>query len=388
MFRGRLRRISQAFHPKFVRENTWDTWDASSRQRLAFNIPAGVSVKPLREGELAGGRKFVDVQCSDGHVGRFEVPKPAKEIWDKDLPNAGRQRWGCSPSAARSAEGVSRLLAKGGSLRFRCDDLYASPEARARWIEAMHVHGISVVEGLPVDPDTVTSFAVRMVGYVVPTMYGSTFSIVAKEQANNLAYSALALQQHTDLPFCTTPPSVQLFHCLQKAREGGANSFLDGFDAAASLHAEDPEAFRVLCRRAVRFQDVTRTWHFTARHPTFALKEGASAEDGAAGLHRVCFNERARDSWRDYRGSSEEAAAISDQAFYDALEKFERLVEQRGRYARLLLEPGEMVCVDNWRVMHSRESFVGARHLEGAYIDWDALFAAWRAHKAEADIIA
>ena len=39
-----------------------------------------------------------------------------------------------------------------------------------------------------------------------------------------------------------------------------------------------------------------------------------------------------------------------------------RSAQERSRYASLRLMPGEMICTDNWRVMHSRSSFLGSRH--------------------------
>lgn len=39
--------------------------------------------------------------------------------------------------------------------------------------------------------------------------------------------------------------------------------------------------------------------------------------------------------------------------------------KERSRYVSLRLMPGEMICTDNWRVMHSRSGFIGSRHWKG-----------------------
>lgn len=44
-----------------------------------------------------------------------------------------------------------------------------------------------------------------------------------------------------------------------------------------------------------------------------------------------------------------------------ALHEYEKLVEEQERYVSRRLLPGEMICTDNWRVMHSRSSFLGSR---------------------------
>ena len=64
--------------------------------------------------------------------------------------------------------------------------------------------------------------------------------------------------------------------------------------------------------------------------------------------------------------------------FYDALDRFEALVDAPQNAIDLRLQGGEVVVTDNWRVMHSRRSFVGDRHFLGAYVDWDAMRGVWR----------
>ena len=46
---------------------------------------------------------------------------------------------------------------------------------------------------------------------------GETFQIKSVCDPNNLAYSNLGLQMHTDLPFNAQPPGIQLFFCMQQA---------------------------------------------------------------------------------------------------------------------------------------------------------------------------
>jgi len=276
-----------------------------------------------------------------------------------------------------STAAISEQLGPAGKLRFRHDQLCGegAAEHRLRWMEVMHSHGISVVEGVPLEEQAIVSFAEEQVGYIWPTSYGYTFTIKAVENPNNLAYSSGGLQQHTDLPFYSTPPGVQLFHCLQQAEEGGDSLFLDGFGTANDLFASDERAFRELCGRQVRFFDLTDLWHLSAKHPTILVDETNDSSGGMPALRRICFNERTRDSWRDWKIG----AIDQDARFYHSLRSFEELVEQRQRYVIVRLKPGEMVCVDNWRVMHSRLGFSGARHFIGGYVGWDAIYARWRA---------
>mmetsp|Transcript_10849 Transcript_10849/g.17900 ORF Transcript_10849/g.17900 Transcript_10849/m.17900 type:complete len:422 (-) Transcript_10849:80-1345(-) len=373
--------LLQRFHPAFMRENTWEAWEASSRQRLDFNLGTNIAVEKVSQissQEESSNDSFL-VEFSDGHVGHFEPPREAESVWASDLPNWRRELWG---TGEHTPADIQRELEFGGSLRFGFDQL-SGTSMQQRFAEALHVYGIVLVDGMPVKEDAVIDFANMLPGYVYPTVYGNKFSVKAVSQANNLAFSNLGLQMHTDLPFYAQPPSIQLFHCLKQAEKGGESMFLDGFDAAMELNRKVPEAFRKLCDVKVRFQDLTDSWHLSARHPLFKLEESAEGcSEEAPRLQRVCFNERARDSWRAWSRETPE-----DQlSFYNALSAYETLVEQPERYIRLLVQPGEMICVDNWRVMHSRSGFQGSRHLEGAYIDWDALYGRWRGTKTVAGL--
>lgn len=373
--------LLQRFHPTFVRENTWEAWEASSRQRLDFNLGTNIAVEKISQissQEDASKESFL-VEFSDGHVGQFESPRETESVWASDLPNWRRKLWG---TGELSPGDILKELQSGGILRFGFDKL-EDAAMQQRFAEALHVYGVVLVEGMPIKEDAVIDFANMMPGYVYPTVYGHKFTVKAVSDANNLAFSNLGLQMHTDLPFYAQPPSIQLFHCLKQAEVGGESMFFDGFDAAMELHRKDPASFRKLCEVQVRFQDLTDSWHLSARHPTFSLQdEAGDSSNEEPKLRRVCFNERARDSWRDWSRESPQEQL----SFYNALAAYETLVEQSERYIRLSVQPGEMICVDNWRVMHSRSGFQGSRHLEGAYIDWDALYGRWRGTKASAGL--
>lgn len=359
-----------AYHPAFVRENTRAAWDQSSRQRVEFNLPADPKIIGIKGGETDA----LEVQFSDGHVGKFDPPTRAGNLWASDLTCVPREVWGKSRKASRSATEVNTMLAPGGSLRFAWADLRDSSRARRLYIEAMHVHGIALVDGLPCENEAIIDFCKSMQGFISPSCYGQTFTIQSVDKPNNLAFSSDKVQMHTDLPYYSTPPSIQLFHCLQQAKVGGDSIWVDGLDCAATLFEEDPDAFKLLSELPLRFMDVTDDWHVSAKQPTFLLGYGKPDEQGLPDINRIHFNERARDSWRDWPLQGEDPAD-----FYQALRKFEQIIEQRERYSHRVLLPGEMICTDNYRTLHSRASFTGARLFKGGYLNWDDLYARWRA---------
>jgi len=56
-------------------------------------------------------------------------------------------------------------------------------------------------------------------------------------------------------------------------------------------------------------------------------------------------------------------------AFYRALQVFERLANSARLQWVHPLRPGEVLLFDNWRVLHGRKAYEGARRLCGAYLN-------------------
>ena len=80
-----------------------------------------------------------------------------------------------------------------------------------------------------------------------------------QKQANNLAYTGLPLQFHTDLPHYASPPQVQLLHCIsQTSCEGGANKLVDGFAVAEYMREHHPAAFQLLTSVRMEYKDFHR----------------------------------------------------------------------------------------------------------------------------------
>ena len=75
--------------------------------------------------------------------------------------------------------------------------------------------------------------------------YGDHFEVKVEEKPNNQAYTADGLPLHTDLPFYTQPPGVQLLHSVTAVPpDGGGRSLLaDGLAVAHELRRRNPSAY-------------------------------------------------------------------------------------------------------------------------------------------------
>jgi hypothetical protein len=379
------------FHVSFLRENLGVAFDATSLQRTTNNLPTDLELlSAVSNGDCSWHLTF-----SDQASGTFHLP-PACEVDIEALP---RSIWGVN-----SIENVEQQLATShaeGGIRFHWSDLAIDEEctddtraaeqlgagrailtqdaasARVSMIEAVHTYGIALLDGVPCEPDQGVRLADNLIGAVETTNFGYKFVIKSVKDPHNLAFGHQWLQHHTDFTYCRKVPDVALFHCIQNADEGGDSLWLDGFACAEALREEDEEAFQILCQTPVSHMDITDKWDLRATHPTLGVCPQTAA------LKSVVFNERTRDSWRQWRPTDCPTAA-SDAHFYKALQRFESIIEDTSFHLNTPLQPGELVLFDNSRILHSRTAFVGPRHMEGAYIDWAATHASWRALRMQA----
>jgi len=152
---------------------------------------------------------------------------------------------------------------------------------------------------------------------------------------------------------------VQLLHCLANETSGGLSTLVDGFAAAQMLRSSDPEGFRVLSRTPVRFRfrDVD----------TELVRSASLIEvDGVGGLQAINFSPRL-----DYVPLAPPAELT---AYFEARKKLDALLRSPKYEIRFLLNAGDLMMMDNRRLLHGRTSFdtrEGLRHLQGCYIDVD-----------------
>ncbi|MEO6651770.1 MAG: TauD/TfdA family dioxygenase [Ilumatobacteraceae bacterium] len=218
--------------------------------------------------------------------------------------------------------------------------------------EDVVVDGLAYVGGIQPDSGEVLHFAERL-GFVRETNYGRLFDVRAEPDANNLAYTPIALPLHTDNPYRDPTPTVQVLLCLRPAAAGGATVLSDGLAAAEWLRANDPLAFEILANTSVTFRfhdaDVDLSCSRTV------IDVGADAT-----VRGVALNHRS-------------LATPSSTTFAGALHALVERLESTA--VELTLAAGEAIVFDNRRILHSRTGFDASsgRHLQGCYIDIDAL---------------
>ncbi len=244
------------------------------------------------------------------------------------------------------------------------DAVARDPAALRRWLDSVRGLGFALLHGVPTVPGTVCE-VVRLFGYVRETNYGRLFDVVSVKQPHNLAFTAMALGNHTDNPYRDPVPQLQLLHCLDAAEEGGESVVVDGFAAADRLRHEEPDAFAMLTKTAVPFRYVEAgAVDLREAMPLIEL-------DVAGNLRTIRYNNRSI--------GPVDIDADDVPTFYAAYRRFARLLHDPSMMVGFRLKPGDLFIVDNRRVLHGRRGFAGGRrHLQGTYADADSLMSKLR----------
>jgi len=333
-----------ALHPIWLRERCQDaaSLDRRTGQRLSdpSDIDLGLTVTAVAPARAGGFR----VLFSDGHESEFRTHEllaeaalapgaeeiPPLRLWDGSLEPLPRARWSPAPSARELGE----------------------------WLQAFLELGFLILTGVPAEPRAVLRVAATF-GFTRETNFGALFDVRSTAAASDLAYTSLPLDPHTDNPYRTPVPGVQLLHCLVNATSGGLSTLVDGFAAATALKARDPDAFALLARTPVRFRYRDESTELVACAPPIEL-------DVTGALKCVHFSPRL-----DFVPLQPPEALAR---YYAARRSFDHLLRSADYEVRFRLDEGELLMMDNRRLLHGRTGFdprEGARHLQGCYIDID-----------------
>lgn len=225
-------------------------------------------------------------------------------------------------------------------------------------IGALTRHGFVILRGTPTELGTVRRIANRL-GYLVPTNFGEIFDVRAEPMPADLAYTAIGLVAHTDLPYRRPVPGIQLLHCLSNDSPGGDSTLVDGLAAAGALATVDPQAHTALASTEVIYRYDIGSDTVVGRGLTLEY-------DRFGRFRQVRLNPKL------------DSPVVRDGQDLDAFYRGRRwLVEWLNDSAHKMtfrLEPGDVMFMDNHRILHGRTAFdtaSGSRHLQGCYIEHD-----------------
>ncbi|KAG7169617.1 Gamma-butyrobetaine dioxygenase-like 1 [Homarus americanus] len=233
------------------------------------------------------------------------------------------------------------------------------------WLVQLEKFGVVLVEDAPTRVGTINDF-IDTLGFIKSTHYGQDYEIINQITPNNLAYTGSKLGLHTDMPYYEYPPGTTWLHCIrQHEGKGGANVLSDGLNATELMKEIHPQHYATLVTTPIYFQDKGfQIYDFDKITKTTTIEL-----DEQGKLKRLHTSSQSRDSIMDL--TPEQILA-----FYSALKTFNNTLYEHS--IEMKTKPGDILVLDNSRVMHSRTAFdpstaKGPRHLHNAYIDWDEL---------------
>ncbi len=343
----RLRHVDGShidLHPLWLRERCRGEASVDQRTGQRFYNPSDLDpALAVTAVERLAGDLFA-ITFSDGVVSHFSA---AGLIAEADL--------------TPGADGLPSLVAWDSSL---------SPFPEAIWqkqpdavlkrdiVEKFLRYGFVILHQVPSTDQAIFSVA-ETFGFVRDTNFGRHFNVRSIPNANDLAYSSLALDPHTDNPYREPAPGIQLLHCLTNQTSGGLSTLVDGYACVEALRRDDPAAYDILTKVQSRFVFRDIDAEHVAWAPHVKLDENGV-------FQAVHFSPRL-----DF---SPLLPVEKLQAFYDARRKLDRLLKAAEFEIRFRLDDGDLVMFDNRRLLHGRTSFdpaEGIRHLQGCYIDSD-----------------
>jgi gamma-butyrobetaine dioxygenase len=332
-----------SIHALWLRERCRDaaSLDAQTEQRL-YNpsdldpAPQIAQVTRTKEGAFLVSFRDGAIACLTAAQILAELPASADQVlptpcrWTTSLPLPPSFDW-------RACHGEAAQLA------------------------ALHdflLHGYIILHNVPSRSGAVLEVA-RHFGFPRETNFGMLFDVRSVPEANDLAYTSLPLDPHTDNPYRAPVPGIQLLHCLTNRTPGGLSTLVDGLAVAEAMRAEAPPSFAILATTPVRFRYVDAETELVASAKLIEL-------DAAGQFAAIHYSPRL-----DFVPLLPPHAL---EMFYYARRLLDGMLKSEKFERRFRLDDGDLMMFDNRRLLHGRTGFdprTGLRHLQGCYIDAD-----------------
>ncbi|CAJ1064315.1 trimethyllysine dioxygenase%2C mitochondrial [Xyrichtys novacula] len=241
------------------------------------------------------------------------------------------------------------------------DKFMSCDEELKTFLQNYLLYGFAFVEGVPATLEA-TEAVTQRVSLIRETTYGKMWSLIADFSRGDTAYSTLALDRHIDTTYFYEPCGIQVFHCIQHNATGGRTLLVDGFYAAEQLRQKSPENFELLSRLSIPHEYAENTG--THRNHMIGIGPLLNVYPWNNEMYLIRYNNSDR--------------TVINTIPHDLVQKWytahrELTTELRRPENELWvkLTPGKVIFIDNWRVMHGRESFTGVRQLCGCYMTRD-----------------
>ncbi|KAK7086523.1 hypothetical protein SK128_012504 [Halocaridina rubra] len=322
-----------------------DCYDNFTKQRKLDIQKVPLNIRPASTKTTKEG---LEIKWPDGHKSEYTYKylwQNTYEGWNASYKNPQRL-WKAAtfPSPQLTTVPLS-------------DILDPKKDGLKRLISSIIVHGLGFISEVSPDVES-TRAAVETISPVRTTFYGTVWSFEDNLERADTAYTNIYLGAHNDTTYFTESSRLQVFHCLKKAPQGGETLLVDGFSVAEEFSARHPEGYAFLSSAAIPSEYIGDGQHM-------ATLDTVLKHNPATGcLQQIRYNIYDRAPL-----SSIPLEKIHE--FYLHMRNIGKIVRNPAYEYWLQLEPGTVLIIDNWRLMHGRNAYSGPRIMGGCYISND-----------------
>ncbi|XP_017267999.1 trimethyllysine dioxygenase, mitochondrial [Kryptolebias marmoratus] len=324
------------------------SYDPATHQRRLDTASVQLTIRPSSAAVDDG---LLTLTWPGGHVSQYSLGWLAENSyeWKKQAAVQPRVLW--SAGVYESTDVPSAKWDKFMS----CDD------ELKKFLRNYLLYGIAFVDGVPATVEATESVTQR-VSLIRETTYGRMWSFTSDFSRGDSAYSQLALDRHTDTSYFQEPCGIQVFHCLKHEGTGGRTLLVDGFHAVETLRRRSPGKFELLARVPIGHEYIENTG--SHRNHMVAIGPVLNTYPWNNELYLIRYN--------NYdRSVINTAPHDTVQRWYKAHRELTAELRRPENELWVKLNPGKVIFIDNWRVLHGRESFSGLRQLCGCYLTRD-----------------
>ncbi len=327
----------------WLRDNDPAELHPDTRERVFDLTSVDVTIKP------------VDVTAEDRALSITWPSKADPSVYPADWLHAHQ------PGAGRyDPADVSRQLWLGADLdpipRANAAECRQDSKALRSMLADLKRFGLVIVDHLDDDLEAGLNFG-DLIGYKRDNNFGATFTVISKPDPNNLAYTAVELPLHTDLPNQEHVPGYQFLHAFKNTATGGESVFADGFAICQDFKSESPDDYALLASTDVPWRFHDDTHDIRSHRPIIGELSDGTLDAFAFNAHIADLPDMSTERMIRY---------------YSAYQRLMKHMRQAKYAVRYRLKAGEMAAFDNYRVLHGRTAFdpeSGERHYQGYYID-------------------
>ncbi|XP_039621701.1 trimethyllysine dioxygenase, mitochondrial [Polypterus senegalus] len=323
-------------------------YNRKTNQRSLDTTKINLNIRPS---DIRMDNETLFITWPDQHVTQYRLSWLVENSYEGQKQNAVQPRILWNSETYRNA----KLPAVKRKDFMECD------EELKTFLKNFLLYGIAFVEDVPPTIDATETVAQR-ISLIRETMYGRMWNFTSDFSRGDTAYTKHALDCHTDTTYFQEPCGIQIFHCLRHEGTGGRTLLVDGFHSAEKIRKEAPEDFDLLCKVPIKHEYIENVGGY--QNHMIGIGPVLNVYPWNNELYMIRYNNYDR--------------AVINTVSYEFVEKW--YAAHRTLTAELRkpenevwvkLKPGKVLFIDNWRVLHGRESFTGLRQLCGCYLTRD-----------------